>query len=54
MAVYDTQKLWLDTDSVKAEGVIDALVIGSKYTNINSQLIQTLTPGVDPFVVKLR
>lgn len=54
IAVYDIKHFAVEAvGKVNAEAVIDALVIGSQY-NIQPLLLDTLTPGKDPFILKPR
>jgi len=53
VALYDLHEVTLDPDTVKSDGIIDALVIATHYRDPNL-LTDTLTPGEVPFVMNPR
>lgn len=52
VAIYDTRQMSLKGDwTVSEAGLVDALVIGKTYTGVSEHLTNTLTPGVNPFIL---
>jgi hypothetical protein len=52
VAIYDTSITTMKADwTVSKTGLVDALVIGKAYNSVSTQLINILTPGVNPFIL---